>query len=209
MIIRAVDEGAWHCVTGMADAGRLQSDLASLCDQTEPPLRPMIQVHTLEGQPVIVAEVPEVPHSQKPRHQADGPDQAVLKFVAEGVLIPEFVMAQVAELDERLSWREPWLQGRVEELRRRLGGVDKSISILLDLAEQFGAASAGARLLEREAERQELLAELEQMDARQQAQSLTEPPDAVQVMPKGMQETLSGADMKAKQALLKKLAGQF
>ena len=101
------------------------------------------------------------------------------------------------------------MQGRVEELRRRLGGVDKSISILLDLAEQFGAASAGARLLEREAERQELLAELEQMDARQQAQSLTEPPDAVQVMLKEMQETLSSADMKAKQALLKKLAGQF
>ena len=103
MIILGVDEERGFGVTGVADAGRLQSDLASVCDQTEPPLRPMIQVHTVEGQPVIVAEVPEVPHSQKPRHQADGPDQAVLKFVAEGVLTPEFVMAQVAELDERLS----------------------------------------------------------------------------------------------------------
>ena len=136
---------------------------------------------------------------------ADGPDQAVLKFVAESVLTPEFVMAQTAEMDERIPEQERLWRDKIEEARRRLDGVNKSIAVLLDLAEKFGAASAGPRLLKREAERQELLAELKQLEARQLEESLKEPPDVVQVMLEEMQETLSGADMKAKQALLKKL----
>lgn len=37
--------------------------------------------------------------------------------------------------------------------------------MLLDLAEQFGAASAGPRLLEREAERKQIQAELDYLEA--------------------------------------------
>ena len=49
------------------------------------------------------------------------------------------------------------------------------------------------------------LAELEQMEVRQQAQSLIEPSIAVQTALGGMQRTFSGAHTKAKQALLQKL----
>ena len=68
VIILGVDEERNFQVTGVADPAKQQSDLASLCDQMEPPLRPLIQVHTLKNHPVIVAEVPEVSHTQKPCH---------------------------------------------------------------------------------------------------------------------------------------------
>jgi ATP-dependent DNA helicase RecG len=68
VIILGVDEERNFQVTGVPDPAKQQSDLASLCDQMEPPLRPLIQVHTLKNHPVIVAEVPEVSHTQKPCH---------------------------------------------------------------------------------------------------------------------------------------------
>ena len=98
---------------------------------------------------------------------AGEPENAVLRFVTEHVLIAEFVMELVADLNERLTQQEPALLGQILEARRRLGEVERSINVLLDLAEQFGAASAGARLVEREAERDRLLAELRHLEARQ------------------------------------------
>ena len=93
VIILGVDEESGFQVTGMPDPARLQSDLASQCDQMEPPLRPLIQVHTLEGQPVVVAEVPEVPHTQKPSH-----------YRGAGLMTGSFI--RVADGDRRLSQYE-------------------------------------------------------------------------------------------------------
>jgi hypothetical protein len=137
---------------------------------------------------------------------ADGPEQAVLKFVAESVLTSESVRAQTALMDQCAPQRERPLGERIEDAQRRLAGVDKSIAVLLDLAEQYGAASAGVRLVEREAERRELLAELQQTEARQEAQSPTEPRDTVQSKLAEMHETLAGTDKEAKQVLLRRLA---
>lgn len=53
----------------------------------------MIQVHTLEGQPVVVAEVPEVPHSQKPCH-----------YRGAGLMTGSFI--RVADGDRHLSQYE-------------------------------------------------------------------------------------------------------
>jgi ATP-dependent DNA helicase RecG len=101
VIILGIDEESGFQVTGVADPARLQSDLASLCDQMEPPLRPLIQVHTLEGQPVVVAEIPEVPHTQKPCH-----------YRGAGLMTGSFV--RVADGDRRLSQYEiqVFLDGR-------------------------------------------------------------------------------------------------
>lgn len=66
ILILGLDEEKDFAATGVENAGKLQSDLASLCDQMEPPLRPLIEVHTLEDQQVVTAEIPEVPADHKP-----------------------------------------------------------------------------------------------------------------------------------------------
>jgi site-specific DNA recombinase len=137
---------------------------------------------------------------------ADGPEQAVLKFVGENLLTPEFVMGRTAELGGRMPKQERLLKDRVDDARRCLAGVEKSMAVLLDLAEQYGAASAGARLVEREAERREVLAELEELEVRQDAEMPAEPQDAVQSMLAETQAILAGTDTQAKRALLRKLA---
>jgi site-specific DNA recombinase len=137
---------------------------------------------------------------------AEGPEQAVLKLVAESVLTPELVRAQAALMDLRAPRRERPLRERIEDAQYRLAGVEKSIAVLLDLAEQYGAASAGVRLVEREAERSEVMAELEELEAGQDTEEPIETQDAAQTMLAEMQETLAGADTKAKQALLRRLA---
>ena len=76
---------------------------------------------------------------------------------------------------------------------------------LLDLAEKFGAASAGPRLVEREAKQKELLAQMRQLESQQAAQRLTVPLETIQAILVEMRETLSGTDCRAKRALLKKL----
>ncbi len=51
------------------DAPKLASDLASACtDQLEPPIRPEIDIVEVDGQPVVVARVDEIPADRKPCH---------------------------------------------------------------------------------------------------------------------------------------------
>ena len=66
IIVLGLDEGQRFATVGVADVGKTQADLASLCDQMEPPLRPLIRVHGFEGHQLVVAEIPEVPQQQKP-----------------------------------------------------------------------------------------------------------------------------------------------
>lgn len=53
---------------GVRDPGKIQADLAALCDQMEPVLRPFIIMHSIAGASVVCAEVPEVDFRQKPCH---------------------------------------------------------------------------------------------------------------------------------------------
>ncbi|MBI3318407.1 MAG: putative DNA binding domain-containing protein, partial [Candidatus Omnitrophica bacterium] len=55
-------------VEGVSDAKKIQQDLASLCDQMVPPLRPLIEIHSVEGKRLITAEIPEVSYKEKPSH---------------------------------------------------------------------------------------------------------------------------------------------
>ena len=83
--------------------------------------------------------------------RAEGPEIAVVQFVIEQVLTPDFVTTLVADVNGRLDRDEPTVQAKLKETQRQLAEVEQAISVLLDLAEQFGAASAGTRWLEREA----------------------------------------------------------
>ncbi len=55
-------------VEGVSDAKKIQQDLASLCDQMIPPLRPLIEIHSVEGKRLVTAEIPEVSYKEKPCH---------------------------------------------------------------------------------------------------------------------------------------------
>jgi hypothetical protein len=97
------------------------------------------------------------------------------------------------------------LDQEINETQRRLTEVEHSINVLLDLAEQFGAASAAARLLEREAEQQRLQTELKHLEAQRNAQRIVLSHEDIQRMLTEMKDTLHAGDIKAKRALLKKL----
>jgi hypothetical protein len=79
------------------------------------------------------------------------------------------------------------------------------LDVLLDLAEKFRAEIAGARLLERETERNELRAELRYLEAQQEMRRLIIEPEAVQQVLTEMKETLRSEDVKPRRALLSKL----
>jgi ATP-dependent DNA helicase RecG len=66
IIVLGLDEQNEFAATGVEDVAKVQADLASLCDQMEPPLRPLIKVHDFEGRQLVVAEIPEAPIEQKP-----------------------------------------------------------------------------------------------------------------------------------------------
>lgn len=66
LILLGVDEEAGFTATGVRDPAKIQADLASMCDQMEPPLRPLIQMHQLGGRFVVTAEIPEVSYQFKP-----------------------------------------------------------------------------------------------------------------------------------------------
>jgi hypothetical protein len=117
----------------------------------------------------------------------------------------DFVEELVAEVNDILAQDAPTLQSEIEEKQRELADIDKAIGTLLDLAEKFGAESAGARLLEREGERNELRAELRYLEAQQEMRRLTIEPAAVQQVLTEMKETLRSDKARPRRALLSQL----
>lgn len=85
IVLLGVDEEQGFAVTGVGDASKLQQDLASMCDQMDPPLRPLIERFDVDGAWVVVAEVPELPHTEKPcYYRAAGLSNGVYHRVADG-----------------------------------------------------------------------------------------------------------------------------
>ena len=66
VILLGIDERCAFQVVGISNAKKLQQDLASVCDQMEPPIRAQIRLHRFEGKAIVVAEIPETDRSQKP-----------------------------------------------------------------------------------------------------------------------------------------------
>jgi site-specific DNA recombinase len=133
------------------------------------------------------------------------PEEAVLQVVTRRVLTPDFVSALVAEVNGLMNRHVPSVQGQVDEARRQLAGIDDAIHNLLDLAERFGAASAGPRLAEREAERVLLQARLQELAMQQEAQQATITLEMVRGMLTEMHGTLTDGNLQAKRALLSKV----
>jgi len=66
VIVLGLDERQRFRAVGVRAPKKLLQDVASVCDELAPPLRPQIRIHTFEGQSLLVIEVPEVERNQKP-----------------------------------------------------------------------------------------------------------------------------------------------
>lgn len=65
-LILGVAEEEDFTVVGVHDPKKSSQDLASICDDMMPPVRALIELHEVEGEPVLVAEIPEAPLEDKP-----------------------------------------------------------------------------------------------------------------------------------------------
>jgi ATP-dependent DNA helicase RecG len=92
-IILGLDETADFACVGVQDVAKIQADLASLCDEMELPLRPLIRVHEVEAAQLVVAEIPEVALEQKPCY-----------YRGSGLYTGSFV--RVADGDRKMSQYE-------------------------------------------------------------------------------------------------------
>jgi ATP-dependent DNA helicase RecG len=66
VLVLGLDEAAGFDIVGVENPGKVQHDLASLCDQMEPAIRAVIDLHQMEGRTLVVAEVPEAGITLKP-----------------------------------------------------------------------------------------------------------------------------------------------
>jgi ATP-dependent DNA helicase RecG len=66
-LILGVAERQRFQVMGVRNSAKLQHDLASLCStEMEPPIRPTIELHHVNGKHIVTAAFPELPSQQKP-----------------------------------------------------------------------------------------------------------------------------------------------
>lgn len=83
IILGIKEEGAE--ITGVKEPGKYQKDLASLCDQMSPVIRPLIEVHKIKGKVLVTAEIPEVSYKEKPCfYKGSGMISGSLIRVADG-----------------------------------------------------------------------------------------------------------------------------
>ena len=60
-IIFGVNESDGFKISGVRNAAKLQHDFASLCsDEMEPPIRPAVQLHSIDGKHIVTATIPEL-----------------------------------------------------------------------------------------------------------------------------------------------------
>jgi ATP-dependent DNA helicase RecG len=91
VIILGLDESQGFAPSRLPDPVKLAADLASMCaSEMEPALRPLIRIHHFEGEPIVVAEIPELDPAQKPCY-----------YKGAGMTKGSFV--RVSDGDQRLS----------------------------------------------------------------------------------------------------------
>jgi len=131
-------------------------------------------------------------------------EQAVLDTVMERVLTPDYVLDLVKEVNAHLTLDNGDVDREINGVRRQLADIEKAIENLLDQVEQFGAQSAGDRLVTREAEREGLVGRLQKLERQRELRKLQIDPRMVKTILTGMRGTLKGDDLQAKRVLLKR-----
>ncbi|MFE2166556.1 ATP-binding protein [Streptomyces sp. NPDC059447] len=122
-LILGVDEAAGFSITGVSDAGKMQSDLAAMCrTEITPPISPAITIINIDGRNVVVAEVSELPREQKPAYCTSlGMNRGSYIRVGEGDrrLTPEEVQQLIADRGQPLFDHEAVPDSSISDLDER------------------------------------------------------------------------------------------
>lgn len=90
-------------------------------------------------------------------------DEAITETVLNRILTPEYITFLLSEVQAQLS-DDAVINNKAERLVRDIAKCERDIANLLELGMQFGAKSAGPKLLQREADLARLQAEYEQLE---------------------------------------------
>lgn len=112
------------------------------------------------------------------RVAARAAERAILEAVASQVLTEEYAAALMEEIRVQLA-DSAALDREIEHTALKLAECNKAIANLLELAETFGARSAGDKLMQREAERLKLEADSRELQAKRAAAELDVTPAAM------------------------------
>jgi ATP-dependent DNA helicase RecG len=100
-LILGLAESEGFAAVGLANPAKIMSDLGDMCsDALVPPLRPIIELAEIDGRPIVLATVHELPREQKPCYvQSLGLSRGTYLRVGESDrrLTPEEVQQLVAE----------------------------------------------------------------------------------------------------------------
>ena len=123
VVILGLDEASGFAPVGVVDPDKAQKDMASLCDQMDPPLRPLISLHQLDGRILLTAEVPELGTEQKPcYYRGAGLTNGAFVRVADGDrrLTPYEVQAMLASRGQPREDEAPVPRASVDDLDKDL-----------------------------------------------------------------------------------------
>jgi ATP-dependent DNA helicase RecG len=86
VIVLGVDEKTGFDVVGVSDPRTIQAKVMGLCaDTMDPPIRPLIETHEIDGTTVITVEVPELDLARKPCfYKGAGPVNGSYRRVGDG-----------------------------------------------------------------------------------------------------------------------------
>ncbi len=132
----------------------------------------------------------------------------VLEAVLHQVLTPDYFNALLQEVQNQMS-DVASLEAEIEEKRNDLRSVERAISNLLELAEAFGVGAALERLKQREAERSQLVIEIQTLEARRDLQRVEVTPEALALALDVWRKRILNAQESGDVAALRNLLAHF
>ncbi len=147
ILILGLDESSGFASVGVGDPRKAMQDLASICDQMVPPVRPLIGLHEVDGGSLVVAEIPETSLGEKPCY-----------YSGAGLTNGAFI--RVADGDRRLTQYEVQVmrasRGQPQDDREPVAGTSTK-DLDPDLTSAFFQRLRRARLALRSASDEEIL----------------------------------------------------
>ncbi|WP_202868397.1 ATP-binding protein [Kribbella sindirgiensis] len=129
-LVLGLDETSGFDVIGLDDPAKMMSDLASMCrEDVVPPLTPVIEVAEVDGRPILLADIPELPKTQKPCYvRALGKERGSFIRVGESDrrLTSEEVQQVVADRGQPRFDHEVVIEAGLDDLDR--GAVDSFVT---------------------------------------------------------------------------------
>lgn len=123
VLVLGLDQATGFAAIGVSHPSKLMQDLASLCGEMEPPVRAAIALHTIEGQTLVVAEIPEADLTQKPcYYRGAGLTNGAFIRVGDGdrKLSPYEVQVMLASRGQPREDEAPVPESSLEDLDREL-----------------------------------------------------------------------------------------